>query len=215
MSAVAVKVDVPGLAEVSSGTSNRFRLRTDRGEILPLHVERWFGVPEPVEEGVLVRALSPVLDVGCGPARHTVALSRRRVAALGVDVAASAVRVAEHRGAPVVHRSVFHPLPLEGRWGSALLLDGNIGIGGDPGALLVRIRALVRDEGRALVEVDPPGVPTERLRVAMEADGERGPWFAWARVGADAVCCLAEQTGFAMVELWAGEGRWFARLDAR
>jgi hypothetical protein len=137
------------------------------------------------------------------------------VAALGVDVALSAVRIAEERGAQVVQRSVFDPLPSEGRWGSALLLDGNVGIGGDPAALLGRIRALVRAGGRALVELDPPGVRTQRLQVAIEVDGERGPWFAWARVGADAVYCLAELTGFAMVELWTGEGRWFARLDAR
>lgn len=215
MSAVAVGADVPGLAAVPSRSSNRFRLRTDRGEVLPLHVGRWFGEPEPVEEEVLARALSPVLDVGCGPARHTLALKRRRVAALGVDVALSAVRIAEERGAQVVQRSVFDPLPSEGRWGSALLLDGNVGIGGDPAALLGRIRALVRAGGRALVELDPPGVPTQRLQVAIEVDGERGPWFAWARVGVDALCCLAEPTGFAMVELWTGEGRWFARLDAR
>jgi SAM-dependent methyltransferase len=215
MSALAVGADVPGPAAVPSRTSNRFRLRTDRGDVLPLHVGRWFGEPEPVEEEVLARALSPVLDVGCGPARHSLALKRRGAAALGVDVAPSAVRIAEDRGVPVMHRSVFDPLPLEGQWGSALLFDGNVGIGGDPAALLGRIRALVRAGGRALVEVDPPGVPTQRLHVAIEIDGEKGPWFAWARVGADAVCCLAERTGFAMVELWTGEGRWFARLDAR
>jgi SAM-dependent methyltransferase len=215
MSAVAIRAHAPAFAPAPSWASNRFRLRTDRGEVLPLHVGRWFGEPEPVEAEVLACALSPVLDVGCGPARHSLALKRRGAAALGVDVAPSAVRIAEDRGVPVMHRSVFDPLPLEGQWGSALLFDGNVGIGGDPAALLGRIRALARAGGRALVEVDPPGVPTQRLHVAIEIDGEKGPWFAWARVGADAVCCLAERTGFAMVELWTGEGRWFARLDAR
>jgi len=214
MSAVAVRGDAP-LAPRFDPPQIRFLLRTDRGDALPLHVERWFGEPDPVEEELLARALPPVLDVGCGPARHTLALKRRRVSVLGVDVAPSAVRIAEDRGARVLHRSVFEPLPLEGHWGSALLLDGNVGIGGDPRALLMRIRSLVRGGGRALVEVDPPGVPIERLRVAIEADGEIGPWFSWARVGADGVAPLAQQTGFSVADVWDGEGRWFACLDAQ
>ena len=38
------------------------------------------------------------------------------------------------RGATVLQRDIFGPLPGEGRWGTALLFDGNVGIGGDPAA---------------------------------------------------------------------------------
>ena len=93
---------VDARAMAAAPTLARYRLRTEGSEAIPLHVDRWFGEPEPVEEGVLARAASPVLDVGCGPARHAIALARCRVVALGVDVAPSAVRIAEARGAPVL-----------------------------------------------------------------------------------------------------------------
>ena len=64
--------------------------------------------------------------------------------ALGLDAAAAASEIALARGAPVLQRSIFASVPGAGRWCSALLQDGNIGIGGDPEALLARIRALLR-----------------------------------------------------------------------
>jgi len=196
-------------------TLTRFRLRTAGGEAIPLQVDRWFGEPEPVENEVLARAVSPVLDVGCGPARHTIALARRGAAALGVDVAPAAVRIAETRGAPVLHLSVFDQLPREGAWGTVLLLDGNVGIGGDPALLFARARTLLRAGGRALVELDPPGVRTARFLVAIEVEGKKGAGFPWARVGVDGLADLAEGAGFRVAEVLTGEGRWFARLDAR
>jgi hypothetical protein len=59
---------------------------------------------------------------------------------LGVDVSPAAVARAKGAGGAVLRRSVFDRLPAEGRWGTALLADGNIGIGGDPHALLRRVR---------------------------------------------------------------------------
>ncbi len=195
------------------GRRERFGLRTEAGELLPLHVERWFGEPDEVEAELLARAVGPVLDIGCGPARHTLALLRRGVAALGVDVARTAVGIAEGRGAPAVHRSVFDRLPLEGTWGTALLLDGNAGIGGEPARLLARMQAVLRPGGRVLAEVEPPGAPTGAGRVAVEDAGRVGPWFPWGRVGADGVSPLAEAVGLALIELWTGSGRWFAHLE--
>ncbi|MEX1047646.1 MAG: class I SAM-dependent methyltransferase [Actinomycetota bacterium] len=191
----------------------RYRLRSDTGLVLPLHVERWFDAPEPEEESVIDRALAPVLDVGCGPGRHTLALRRRGVRALGVDVAPGAVRVARRRGVPAVVRSIFDPLP--GDWGSALLLDGNVGIGGDPARLLRRLRELLRPGGIALLEVEAPGVSIQHLRVRIEIDGDSGDWFPWAQAGVDGLGDLARDGGYEVGEVWEGGGRWFARLDAR
>jgi SAM-dependent methyltransferase len=188
-------------------------LRSDAGPPLPLHVDRWFGEPSGAERDVLDRALAPVLDVGCGPARHTLTLLRRGVRALGVDASAAAVRLARGRGAPVLHRSVFDALPDEGGWGTALLLDGNVGIGGDPSALMARLRRLLRPGGRALVEVDPPGTPTESFRARLTG-ADPASWFPWARVGADRLGDLGAGAGLRLAELWPAEGRWFGRLDA-
>lgn len=189
-------------------------LRSMDGDVVPLDVARWFGEPSEAEREVLARALAPVLDVGCGPARHTLALRRLGVEALGVDVSAAAVRTAHRRGAPVVHADVFRRLPDEGSWGSVLLLDGNIGIGGDPSLLLERVRRIVRRGGRALVEVEPPGSSTWSMHVRIERGRERGAWFPWAGVSADDVEVLARSAGFRLAEVWGAEARWFGRLEA-
>ena len=165
---------------------------------------------------MLARARGPVLDVGCGPARHVLALHAMGVDALGIDSSASAVRAARRRGAAVLHRCVFGPLPDEGRWGSALLLDGNVGIGGEPDRLLARLHAVVRRGGRVLVEVEPPGSGRGSLRVRAELDGRSvSSWFAWATIGADEVPGVARNAGFRSVDLREDAGRWFATLEAR
>jgi SAM-dependent methyltransferase len=188
-------------------------LRSTCGRTFALASDRWWRDPRDEESRLLGLALSPTIDIGCGPGRHTVALARLGVVALGVDPSAIAVEAASARGATVMHRSVFDRLPGEGRWATALLLDGNVGIGGDPGRLLRRVRALLRPGGRALVEVEAPGVATERLSVRAELGGRATEWFPWARVGVDGLGDLARSSGLRPVSMWLDEGRWFARLD--
>ncbi|MDQ6928151.1 MAG: class I SAM-dependent methyltransferase [Actinomycetota bacterium] len=188
-------------------------LRTRAGETLTLDVARWARAPGPDEDALLDRASGPVLDVGCGPGRHVVALGRRGVMALGVDITPAAVDMAHLRGALVLHRSVFDRLPGTGRWGSALLVDGNVGIGGDPVALLTRIATLLRPGGRALVEVAAPGVRSQQLDVRVESGDGTGPWFPWAIVGMDSVDEDATAAGLSIIECWRAGGRWFVRLD--
>jgi SAM-dependent methyltransferase len=183
--------------------------------VFPLPFERWLRDPSVEEEDVLARAVGPVIDVGCGPARHTASLVGRGVPTLGIDVAASAIALARRRGAPVLRRSVFDELPAEGGWATALLLDGSIGIGGAPVVLMRRLHELLRDDGRVLAEVERPGVATEPVRVRLERGGRATSWFPWALVGADRLGSLASRAGFDVTELWTGSGRWFARLDAR
>jgi SAM-dependent methyltransferase len=190
-------------------------LRAVDGTVLPLQGDRWFGPATPEEELVLDRVLPPVLDVGCGPGRHVLALAERGIVTLGVDAASIAVRIASGRGALVLHRSIFEGVPCAGRWGSALLLDGNIGIGADPEALLLRMRELLRPKGRVLVELEPPETPTGRVWLRFEDGSEAGALFPWARVGADRLPELAERTGYLTTELWRSELRWFGTLERR
>ena len=129
-------------------------------------------------------------------------------------MAPEAVRLARAAGGIVLHRSVFDPLPGEGRWATALLLDGNVGIGGDPVTLLARLAALLQPAGRAVVELDPPGSPSLREEVRLEGGAARSSWFPWARVSVDDVGGLARATGLSVQHCWAGGGRWFAQLAA-
>lgn len=190
-------------------------LRASCGTVLAPPANRWAADAETTDHLVLGRAVPPVLDVGCGPGRHTVALAQRGVAALGIDVTPGALTVARGRGASVLERSVFDRIPGAGRWGCALLLDGNLGIGGRPGELLARLAELLAPTGRVLVELDPPGTPTQVRRVRLEVGTRTGPWFDWVPVAADRVAPLARPAGFAVCERWSHGERHFAQLERR
>ncbi|WP_374224186.1 methyltransferase domain-containing protein [Micromonospora sp. C97] len=186
-----------------------------RRDLLP--VRRWHGPPEPAVESVAARCTGPTIDLGCGPGRLTRALAQRGLVALGVDISAEAVRLTQGRGVIALHRDVFAPLPGEGRWAHALLIDGNIGIGGDPVRLLRRCGALIAADGTLMVEVEPPGAGLWRGQayVLSGRSGERelrGSAFRWARVGAEAVARTADAAGLRVADRFRCGPRWFAEL---
>jgi SAM-dependent methyltransferase len=180
--------------------------------VTTMTAEQWAGPATAVDEGVLTRAQAPVLDVGCGPGRHIAALAERGLLSLGIDITPAAVARARQRGVPVLERSVFDRVPGCGRWASALLLDGNLGIGGDPAALLARVANLLRPGGFVLVELDrdAAGAPVELVRLCF--DGRLGPWFPWTRVGIHDLATVAATARLAVTELWHDGGRSFARV---
>ena len=204
--------DVLGLYADALEGDGTLMARDVRGRAQRLPVERWLAPASAADERLLDRTEGPVLDVGCGPGRHVHALVRRGVLALGVDVSPSAVRIARARGAAAMEGSIFDRVPGAGLWRSALLLDGNVGIGGRPGALLARVGALLAPGGCALVELGPPGGGLRTTRVRLERGAAVGGWFAWATVAADAVDAPAHDAGFHVDDRWCDDGRWFARL---
>jgi SAM-dependent methyltransferase len=174
--------------------------------------DHWCRSVDPIDAGVLDRARAPVLDVGCGPGRHVVALAQRSMVVLGIDLTPHAVGAARRSGAPVLERSVFARIPGQGRWRTVLLLDGNVGIGGDPPRLLARLGDVLAADGTVLVELDPPGRPDGPTHARLEVDGVAGPWFPWARVPADRLTGPAQDAGFAVSAEWSVAGRHFAEL---
>lgn len=189
-------------------------LRSTHGEAVPLHVARWCAPPDAADDDLLRRCRGPVLDVGCGPGRLTIALASRGVPALGVDISRAAVARVRRAGACALQRSVFDPLPGDGRWRTVLLADGNIGIGGSPESLLRRCGRLLAPDGRLLVEAER-GEVDERLTAWLEhADGRRGPRFPWARLGVGALRGLVTATGLRVVDEWHRDGRAFLAVAA-
>ena len=189
--------------------------RDSDGTLRHLPLDVWVGDASGADERLVARAAGPVLDVGCGPGRHVHALATRGVIAVGVDVNPAALHLARARGATVLQASIFDQIPGAGEWRTALVLDGNIGIGGAPAALLSRIASLLTHGGRILVEVDPPGVGHEIVRMRLEDEHHESHWFDWARVGAEAISRTAQQAGLRVAHSWEDEGRWFAALEVR
>lgn len=185
-------------------------LRAENGTILHTPADRWFRAAEPAEARALAAVRGPALDIGCGPGRHVVALAERGIPALGIDITTRAVHHARSRGVPVLERCVFDPVPGAGRWRSALLLDGNLGIGGQPVQLLRRVRELLAPKGRVLVEVEPPGLAVVPGRVRFEISGVAGPWFDWTSVDVDDLDDVCDGANLRVETRWADDGRWFA-----
>jgi SAM-dependent methyltransferase len=176
-----------------------------------LPLARWLGTPDAAEETVLGRAPGPVLDVGCGVGRHVVALRRRGIRAVGVEISPVATAIARERGAAVIFGSVFER-PATSDWETVLLLDGNIGIGGDGTRLLRRAAALLSATGRILVELEPPtGAPRAR-RVRLEDESAVSDWMPWHFVAVGEIDDLALAAGLVVHERWEADSRWFAQL---
>lgn len=187
----------------------RITLQSHTGAQIVLDLARFTAPPGPADIEVLSRCAGPTLDIGCGPGRMAAALAQRGIPALGVDVSEVALLLARAAGATVLRRSVFDRLPGEGRWHHALLIDGNIGIGGDPAALLRRVKQLLHPvHGELLVETETTDIHEfHRVR-----DGDAGPEFGWARIGAPALTELATSMGYRVRGTWYVSGRCFTAL---
>ncbi|MCW6003284.1 class I SAM-dependent methyltransferase [Micromonospora sp. CPCC 205371] len=188
------------------------------GRRVRLPLRRWHGPAEPAVRALVDLCTGPAVDVGCGPGRVAAELAARGLISFGIDTSPAAVRLTRRRGAAALRRDVFDPLPGEGRWTNILLVDGNIGIGGDPSALLRRCAQLLRRGGTVLAELDAPGTGVWRglahvTHERMTAPPARGAPFRWARVGADAVHGLAAGAGLRVRAVFTLDGRWFAELE--
>ncbi len=204
-----------GLADVMNAElgDGPWFLRYDDGEQETLPLEQWCSHEIPGDESLVSRCNGPTLDVGCGPGRLAAALGARSLPVLGLDISTEAVLIARRRGALVVQRSVFDPLPGEGGWQHVLLADGNIGIGGNPARLLSRCADLVTSDGNVLVELSGPGTPTRHRRARIEsATGRHSEEFAWAHLSVDCVGSIADQAELRVLESWSDAGRWFAAI---
>ncbi len=187
-------------------------LRLADGCRIRMPVHRWYAHPTGADESVLDRCVGPVLDVGCGPGRLCRALLGRGVFALGVDVTPRAAAHTIALGGIALCRSVFDRLPAEGGWQTVLLIDGNIGIGGDPRALLDRCIQLTAPTGILLVEVDTADVEERCTARFEDIHGHEGPPFPWARLGAPALHRIAQDLALSVTDQWRYDHRRFLAL---
>jgi SAM-dependent methyltransferase len=178
-----------------------------------MDVARWNAGADDADLTLLRSVTGPVLDIGCGPGRMVRAALDLGLEVLGVDVSPTAIEIAEEAGLPVLERSVFDALPGEGEWQTALLVDGNIGIGGDVRAMLSRCRELLTATGEIVVELHPDvdrnNTYTGRL---VDARGAESGFFPWAEIGLNPMIALAADMGLSLLQSWKIDGRTFCRL---
>ena len=182
----------------------------DEPMALPVHL--WSRAADDSDHALVALCDGPTLDIGCGPGRLTEALVTHGHIALGIDVVAAAVAMTAERGVPAMRRDVFDQLPGEGRWHTALLADGNIGIGGDPVRLLRRVRSLLVPGGRVVVELAAPGVAVVNCWASLEAADRRSRPFRWATLGVDDVEHTARAAGLGVLDVHQFGDRWAAVL---
>ena len=179
---------------------------------LTLDVSRWSGAADVVDMLVVARSEPPVIDLGCGPGRMVQALSESGRAALGVDMSSVAVGLSMARGGLALRRRIHQPLPAEGRWGTALLMDGNVGMGGDIATLLARCAQLVRPGGLVICEVDRVSGRHESRTVVLRTEDATSVALAWSRIGAAALLQAAKSLDLLLVEEWTAGERVFVAL---
>jgi SAM-dependent methyltransferase len=206
--------------ESTGSAASSLVLRGDDGSVREVDLPSWSGRLDAADRQLVarvVRARGASLDIGCGPGRFTAALADAGLQALGIDVAPAAVALTRRRGGSASARSVFQPLPLHGRWQHVLLIDGNIGIGGDPQALLRRCADLLAPAGRLHVELASPGAADRRGLVRLERTDisghtTLGDWFPWAELAVSDVAATVSAVGLRVAALWNSSARWFAEL---
>ncbi|WP_025736462.1 class I SAM-dependent methyltransferase [Mycobacterium genavense] len=201
-------------------------IRHEDGEIRVLPAHRWLGarcsskgglvdaLDEDFDEAVTEMCSGPTIELGCGPGRLVARLFERGIPALGIDRSATAVRLVGRGGAPALLGDVFEPLPDMGRWQTVLLVDGNVGLGGDPGRILARAAELLGRGGRCVAEFEADAIGVRARWVRLESACDVGPWFRWASVGVDSAATLAAQVGLTLTSVRLIGGRVIASLAA-
>ena len=174
---------------------------------------KWNADADATDLSLLRAVLGPVLDIGCGPGRMVRAAMDLGLEVLGLDVSPVAVEMARESGLPVIEGSVFDSIPLEGRWQTALLVDGNIGIGGDVPAMLRRCREILLPGGEIVVEVHEDAKRDHTYTgTLVDSSGAESAVFPWAEVGLDRLIEMAGPERLVPTQSWVLDGRTFCRL---
>ena len=174
---------------------------------------RWNGAADRVDVALLGSVRGPVLDVGCGPARMVRAAVAMGLTVLGLDVSPTAVELGRAAGLPMYEGSVFEQLPDEGGWHTVLLVDGNVGIGGDVTRLLTRCTELLSPDGELVIELHfDPTRDHRYMGRLVDIHGAYSESFPWAEVGLSGVSRRATDAGLELRHAWSAGSRRFCRL---
>ena len=180
---------------------------------ITMDVSRWNADADAADLTLLSRVTGPMLDIGCGPGRMVRAATDLGMLAVGIDVSAAALEIASNLGGSFFQCSVFDRVPGEGVWQTTLLVDGNVGIGGDILSLLARCRELLSASGEIVVELNPNANHEDYyFAEVVDTHGNRSDPFPWAEIGLNRLRDMLDRLGLELVQSWEMDGRAFCRL---
>jgi SAM-dependent methyltransferase len=190
----------------------------------------------PIEAAALERCRGHVLDVGAGSGLHSLALQSRGLTVTAIDIDPQAVAIMAQRGVRVADQAdVFEY--RGGRFDTLVLLGHGIGFVEDLEGLdrfLAHAHGLLRSDGQMLLHsLDVSrsrdakhlayhdanrraGRYIGEIRMQLEFQGRRGPFFGWLHVDPRTLADHADRTGWSCETVLAQEsGEYLARLVPR
>jgi len=186
-------------------------------------IERW----PAAEQEVFGHIHGRVLDVGCGAGRHSLAAQDLGLAVVSIDISPGAVEVSSRRGVRDVRL-----LPLAevdervGKFDTVLMMCGNFGLVGDAqecARILRTLHRITQPAARVILDSEDPYVDNddadaaylERNRLEGRMPGQVTirlrnqervtPWFDLLIVSPSELAELAEQSGWRVAHLVAGD----------
>jgi len=172
MSTISPEHDAFGKALLDYYEGNEVKeltLEADDGTSMPAMGPEWFFQPSdkwyPWELNALDLLKGPVLDLGCGAGRASLYLQKKGLEVTGLDSSPNAVEVCRRRGMSDVRLGDLCSPPTDKRWGSILLLCGNLGLAGDwkeSRELLIHLANISTEEAIIIGDTIDPTITDDR-----------------------------------------------------
>ncbi|WP_324755806.1 class I SAM-dependent methyltransferase [Haloarcula sp. GH36] len=204
----------------------------------PAGPEIYFSTPEQWddrEHTAVEWADGHVLDVGCGPGRHALALQERGHDVTGIDLSPGAMAVARDRGVGDVRRcDVAEAADLDGQFDSATMLGNNFGLVGNaeraPEILGALADATTDDATLVAESLDPLDTDDQahldyhernhdrgwlpgRLRIRTRYRRYTGEWHDYLHVAPETMRELVADTVWSVEDVDREEALYVARLE--
>jgi SAM-dependent methyltransferase len=164
-----------------------------------------------------------VLDVGCGPGRHSLYLQSKGLDVVSMDISPLMIRVASRRGvrAPILAAAPWIPFKEES-FGTIILMFNGFGICGgyeETTVLLMELKRVLKLDGRILASSRHPtltenklhlkyhelnrrrGFPAGLVTIRMEYAGENGDWFQLLMASPEEMRMLSQRAGLVLSEI--------------